>query len=71
MSLLALAGGAVALAVLAGIFAAGRRRIRSGPHNNWRNQAYMAREADGSWTENECAVGREDAAAPSIFPGVP
>jgi hypothetical protein len=44
------------------MFMLSRRRFRSGPGNNWRNEASLAREADGSWTENECAVGREDAA---------
>jgi hypothetical protein len=70
MIALVLIGTVAVLAVLAGVFAAARRRVRSGPHNNWRNEAFVAREATGSWTENECAVGREDAAPPSIFPGV-
>jgi hypothetical protein len=60
-----LGGGAIALiTVTAFVFA--RRRIRSGPVNNWRNEAYLAREADGSWSENECAVAREDQAPPRI-----
>jgi hypothetical protein len=27
------------------------RRNRPGPDNNWRNEDYMAREADGTWAE--------------------
>jgi hypothetical protein len=64
-----LIGGAAILMLAIGAFAAARRRIRSGPSNNWRNEAYLAREATGSWTENECAVGREDAAPHGILPG--
>ena len=71
MTAILLIGGAILLALTAGAFRLARRRVRSGPTNNWRNEAYMAREATGSWTENECAVGRGDAAPPSIFPGVP
>jgi hypothetical protein len=70
MNAILLIGGAALLALIVGAFALARRRVRSGPQNNWRNEAYIAREASGSWTENECAVGREDAAGPSIFPGV-
>jgi hypothetical protein len=70
MTPLLLIGGAAALFLAVGGFVSARRRIRSGPSNNWRNEAFMAREAAGSWTENEWAVGREDAAPPSIFPGV-
>ena len=62
-------GGAAALVLLLGAFVAARRRIHSGPHNNWRNEAYMAREETGSWTENECAVGRERGPSSGIFPG--
>jgi hypothetical protein len=70
MNAILLVAGAALLALTVGAFALGRRRARSGPDNNWRNQAYVAREMDGSWTENECAVGHEDAAPPSIFPGL-
>lgn len=28
-----------------------RRRARPGPENNWQNEDYMAREAEGSWSE--------------------
>jgi hypothetical protein len=71
MNLILWIAGSAILVVTVGAFAAARRRIRSGPRNGWKNEAYLAREQAGSWTENECAVGREDAAAPSIFPGVP
>jgi hypothetical protein len=69
MTLLQLLGvGTIAmLAVIA--FVSARRRIRSGPANNWQNEAYLAREADGSWSENECAVAREDQAPPSRIGG--
>jgi hypothetical protein len=63
-----LGGGAIAL-LTATAFFSGRRRIRSGPANNWRNEAYLAREADGSWSENECAVAREDQAPPARISG--
>jgi hypothetical protein len=46
-----------------------RRRIRSGPRNNWGNEAYLARDEAGSWTENECAVGHENAAPPPRIAG--
>ncbi len=29
----------------------GLRRERSGPANNWRNEDYLSREADGTWAE--------------------
>jgi hypothetical protein len=29
----------------------GSRRKRPGPDNNWRNEDYMAREEDGTFTE--------------------
>jgi hypothetical protein len=65
-----LIAGVVALALAAAAFTSARRRIQSGPKNNWKNRAYLAREAAGSWSENECAAGREDAAPASIIPGV-
>jgi hypothetical protein len=46
------------------MFMLSRRRFRSGPANNWRNECSLAREADGSWSENECAV-RNEGSAPS------
>ena len=55
--------------LLFALFRVGKRK-RSGPHNNWRNEAFVAREEGGSWVENDCAVGRNDAAPPSIIPGV-
>jgi len=70
MMAFSLVGGAAVLVLALVAFRSARRRIRSGPKNNWQNEAYLAREADGSWTENECAVGREGAAPPSIIPGV-
>lgn len=70
MTILLLVGAAALLVLLIGTFAVARRRRRSGRHNNWRNEAYLAREATGSWTENECAVGRSDAAPASIFPEI-
>jgi hypothetical protein len=68
--LLLIGGGALLLLAVASFALAGRR-IRSGPKTNWKNEAYLAREADGSWSENECAVAREDQAPPSYIPGVP
>lgn len=46
-----LIGGVVIVALVA--FFATRRtsRPRSGPHNNWRNEDYLSRDAAGSWTE--------------------
>ena len=67
--LILVVGGGFLLASLVAV-AAVRRRIYSGPQNNWRNEAYLAREAAGSWSENENAVGHEDAAPPSYIPGV-
>jgi len=29
----------------------GSRREKSGPANNWRNEDYLSREADGTWAE--------------------
>ena len=69
-ALLLISGGAIALLTIF-LFASARRRVRAGPDNGWKNEAYMAREATGSWSENECAIGREDQAPPSIFPGIP
>jgi hypothetical protein len=43
---------------------------RSGAHSNWKNEAFAAREESGSWVENDCAVGRDDSASPSVFPGI-
>ena len=69
MSLLPyIAGIALLVLAVAGLLL-GRRRIRSSAENNWKNEAWMAREADGSWSENECAVGRESGAPSSIVPG--
>jgi hypothetical protein len=70
MNAFLLIGGIAALALMVVAFVSARRRIRSGPHNNWANEAFLAREETHSWSENECAVGRENAAPPSIFPGV-
>ncbi|HMI18232.1 MAG TPA: hypothetical protein VK533_01675 [Sphingomonas sp.] len=38
------------------------RRFRPGPDNNWRNEAFVARELAQSWAENELSVGRADSA---------
>jgi hypothetical protein len=65
---LLLSGVAAILALAFSSFFLARRRIRTGPENNWRNEAYMAREETGSWTENECAIGREDRAGSSYIP---
>jgi len=51
-------------------FALARTKRRSGPKNNWQNEAYLARQEGGSWVENDCGIGREDAAPQSYFPGV-
>jgi hypothetical protein len=67
---LPLIAGTLFLALALSAFAFSRRRVRSGPENEWTNEAYLAREAAGSWSENECAVGREDQAPPCIIPGV-
>ena len=45
-------------------------RRRSGPHNNWKNDAYLAREEAGSWAESEHAVGKENDGPSSVFPGI-
>jgi Tfp pilus assembly protein PilN len=68
-ALLLVSGGGV-LAMTIALFVAARRRVRSAARNNRENEAFLAREAEGSWSENECAVGHEDAAPPCIFPGV-
>ena len=61
-------GAVVTLALLSFVLA--RRRGHSGRRNGWKNEAYLAREAAGSWTENECAVGRENRAPQTrIIPG--
>lgn len=70
MNAFLLIGGVAALALVVVAFVSARRRIRSGPKNNWKNEAFLAREETDSWSENECAVGRENAAPPSIIPGV-
>ena len=46
-----------------------RRRSRPGSDNNWKNEAFGARERTGSWVENETWVGHDDADPSSIFPG--
>lgn len=62
--------GVASLALAVSAFTFARRRVRASPANNWENEAYLAREADGSWSENENAVGHEDQAPPCIIPGV-
>jgi hypothetical protein len=69
MSLLPYFVGIALLALAVAGFVFGRRRIRSSASNNWKNEAWLAREADGSWSENECAVGRDSGAPSSIVPG--
>jgi hypothetical protein len=50
MTLLALLGAAIiGLALWAMI--RGSRREKPGATNNWRNEDYMSREADGTWAE--------------------
>jgi hypothetical protein len=64
----------VALAVVVAVFVVwrtGRRRSRPGPDNNWKNEAFAARERTGSWVENETWVGHNDADPSSAFPGTP
>jgi hypothetical protein len=62
--------GVASLALAIAAFTFARRRVRAGPANNWENEAYLAREAEGSWSENENVVGHEDQAPPCIIPGV-
>ena len=42
-----------ALASLVAVLGLTKRKAgeRSGPHNNWKNEDFAAREADGTWTE--------------------
>jgi hypothetical protein len=43
--------GAVLLGFAIWAAARGSRRRKSGPANNWRNEDYMSREDDGTWSE--------------------
>lgn len=43
---------------------------RSGVHDNWKNEAYLASEEAGAWAESEYAVGKDNDVPSSIFPGV-
>lgn len=43
------------------------KKRRSGPGNNWKNEAYVAREEAGSWVENDHSVASSDSAARSYF----
>jgi hypothetical protein len=70
MSAVLIIGGLAMLALAIIALAISRRRIRASRENNWTNRAYLAREATGSWTENECAVGHEDPGRPAPYPGV-
>lgn len=36
-----------------------RRHARPGPENNWQNEDYLAREADGTWSEGSLHPGSE------------
>lgn len=51
MSLVLLIGGVLIVALVAFIATRGSSRLRSGPHNNWRNEDFLSRGAAGSWTE--------------------
>jgi hypothetical protein len=44
------------------------KKRRSGPENNWTNEAHIARDEAGSWVENEHSVASSDSAARSYFP---
>lgn len=70
MNALLIMGGIALLVFAAAGFVFARRRIRSSAENNWKNEAWMAREADGSWSENENAIGRENGSSSSIAPGL-
>jgi hypothetical protein len=67
---LEIVGGAAGLLLMIACFWTARRRVRARPENNWTNEACIAREQAGSWSENECAVGHEGAAPPCVIPGV-
>lgn len=47
----ALLGVVAILAFVVWALAPHGRRSRPGPENNWRNEDYLAREADGTWSE--------------------
>jgi hypothetical protein len=49
--LAAFLAGTVAVCIIAWAIFGGSRKGRPGPSNNWRNEDYMAREADGTWAE--------------------
>ena len=43
--------GATIIALTLWMMIHGARRKKSGPANNWQNEDYLAREADGTWSE--------------------
>jgi hypothetical protein len=57
----------LSFAVMKGFSTLWKKR-RSGPENNWKNEAYVAREEEGSWVENDHSVASSDSAARSYFP---
>ena len=70
MSVALIIGGLLlAIAVLV-ILISPRRRNRANAENNWKNEAYSARERTGSWVENETWVGHDDDDPSSSFPGI-
>jgi FtsZ-interacting cell division protein ZipA len=69
--LLLIAAGALVLAaiVIRGFWPLLARRRRSSAQNNWRNEAFVAHEEAGSWTESEVGAGYSNT-APTIYPGI-
>lgn len=51
MTLAVLLGGALTLGLAVWAMMHSSRRERPGPDNNWENEDYLSREADGTWAE--------------------
>lgn len=51
MTTIGILGGTVLLGLAVWAMMHGSRREKPGPINNWRNEDYLSREADGTWAE--------------------
>ncbi len=59
MNVILFAAGALIFSLATWAIVQGYRRPRSGPHNNWRNEDYLSRDAADSWTEGATYIKSE------------
>ena len=70
-TILTVAGSILLLVIVVKAFVSLKRGRSSGPNDDWKNEAYMAREQSGTWAESELAPGNSThSAPPSVLTGL-